>query len=273
MKRNVVKVVAILLSLILLAGASFSSISCAPEVERPEEVTITMVTAQAGGSLYMQTEILAEAMRRTYPDWRVSIISGFYSPTFIDMAAKGTADVFKNCDPLPLCKLKEQPFYGGIEMTSVELAMIALMDVIPFQFVCPEELPINSFYELKEKQLPLKIGFGWRGTCVGEPAITVFEAYGITLEDIEAWGGKVMHGSATPFCDMLADGLLDAIAYCTSIPNVDYERLSMTKDVKLISVTEPEIIEKLKKEGMLVTESLGPACDFTPEELIGVATP
>ena len=68
---------------------------------------------------------------------------------------------------------------------------------------------IGSFEELNEKKPPIRITMFERHQLATGQALAVLEAYGITADDVNSWGGKIIFTSIGEAMRMLADGQAD----------------------------------------------------------------
>ncbi|TBL73373.1 hypothetical protein EYB31_27070 [Paenibacillus thalictri] len=131
----------------------------------PKGSTVSVITGNPGTRCVRAPELVANGdvhMAITTPSWYAKI------------AAEGKGPYSGN--PLPLRALAAFPHDDRLVMA------------------VRQEVPIHSLHELQEKKLPLHISMPVKE--IEHPAGWVVEAvleqYGLSLEDIESWGGKVL---------------------------------------------------------------------------------
>ncbi len=116
--------------------------------------------------------------------------------------------------------------------------------------VARADLPIDSLDELKEKKLPLRLytitvgGQGERATQM------MLEAYGLSYEDIKAWGGSVEHTSFDVIKTAFQDGRADLLVHGTPIGHPSVTEISVMSSVKFLSLSDPVADQLFEKYGM-----------------------
>lgn len=76
----------------------------------------------------------------------------------------------------------------------------------------------------------------------------IFEIYGITPEDYEGWGGKIIHTDNNTASEMLQDGQADLMIMCTTLTSSLLTELTMTTDVVLNGFND-KIVDGLLERG------------------------
>ena len=82
-------------------------------------------------------------------------------------------------------------------------------DSTPFYCVVRDDFPIRSLDELAQKKLPVRLAHGPNGTTSLSFGTWVLEAYGIGLDDIKSWGGKLFSNNYDDVSNMVKDGQVD----------------------------------------------------------------
>lgn len=117
-------------------------------------------------------------------------------------------------------------------------------------FAVRRETGIESFADIKKKKYPLRVSAPLRETrhvavwCAEE----VVKDYGFTLDDIEAWGGKVLRdrprtlsGGGPPVAEEF-DAIFDE-----AIMTLRWKKLTEQYDLKFLPVDEPVLAAKEKQ--------------------------
>ena len=66
----------------------------------------------------------------------------------------------------------------------------------------------------------------------------VLEAYGISYQDIESWGGKIYFRALRPSLEMMKEGRLDAISVTMQFPHPYLLDISRTHPLRLLSLSK-----------------------------------
>jgi TRAP-type uncharacterized transport system substrate-binding protein len=131
--------------------------------------------------------------------WRTRFFASD-SPQSVDAVINGEADI-AICNPggvLGMALRGSGPFKKPYPLRSI--MVIPQFDQLAFALSA--KTPIKSFGELKRTRYPLKVSLrGQPDHSVHFVCNHVLSAYGISLSDIESWGGKVMYTEGLPFVD------------------------------------------------------------------------
>lgn len=116
--------------------------------------------------------------------------------------------------------------------------LVGGFDVYHLLAVARHDLPIQSLVEVKEQKMPLRLytitvgGQGERATQM------LLEAYGMSYEDIEAWGGQVHHTSFDVIKTAFQDGRADLLVHGTPEGHPSVTEISVMSSVKFLSLSE-----------------------------------
>ena len=208
---------------------------------------ITILGGSAGGVWSVMTEGVGESIRRGLPDARITTEPGKDGPNQVKIAN----------NEVELAVTNEGTSYAavhGLEPYKKKLANIRTVAVLnptsPFQFFVDEKTGLKSFQEMKEKKYPLKVGMNQRGTLMELAGKAVLEAYGITYEDIEKWGGKPYFIPSGQSVDLWDAGQLDAASEVMQYPASRYVEHATKHKLRMLPVDEDKIPALCKALGM-----------------------
>ena len=100
-------------------------------------------------------------------------------------------------------------------------------------FLVREENPIASIEEIKEKKIPIRLLTAPRASSPSVAAERMLAEYGITLEDIRSWGGKVSYVSYAEASSLIKDGHADA--WCGPMSPAVVE-LTVSRKMKMLPI-------------------------------------
>lgn len=112
------------------------------------------------------------------------------------------------------------------------------------QFMVNPKTGIESISEIKEKKAKIRLAVGDPGSTGELATKRLLNAYGITYQDIESWGGKVLYKDMGEAASMYGDDIIDAFTLLTLAPNGPLQQVATNKDVKILSV-DADIIQKM----------------------------
>jgi len=107
------------------------------------------------------------------------------------------------------------------------------------QAVTTVESGFTSFEQIRDGKLPVRIAMFERAQLSAGQALDILNAYGMTVKDINSWGGKVVHTSQGEGLRMLMDGIADMWFTGSSLfPHSGYIRLGSKKAFRLLPISD-----------------------------------
>ncbi|WP_326907506.1 TAXI family TRAP transporter solute-binding subunit [Sedimentibacter sp. MB31-C6] len=208
------------------------------------KLKLTIVGGSIGGAWAAIGEGVSEVMRRSYPGSEiayevgqeasnVALVSnnkvqlGIAHESFLNLAAKG-----------------KEPFaeeYGNLR------ALAVLYGEAAEHFLILKDSGMNSFDDIKDNNYPLKVNFNTKDSFMEIVGKKCLEAYDITYEDIQSWGGKVDFMSMGSSIDLIRDGKIEAYSNVIQVPSSHILDASSNLDLNLLAMSE-EAIEKVNAE-------------------------
>lgn len=108
---------------------------------------------------------------------------------------------------------------------------------------------ITSVKEIAEKEFPVKLDTGTRGTGGELAARRTLEVEGASYEDIKSWGGSITHSAYREAIDRMKDGHIDMFMNDDIIKVPLYVELTSARDVNLLPVSEGSINKLVNEYG------------------------
>ena len=107
------------------------------------------------------------------------------------------------------------------------------------QAVTTVESGFTSFEQIRDQKLPVRIAMFERAQLASSQALDILDAYGLSVKDINSWGGKVVHTSQSEGLRMLMDGIADMWFTGSSLfPHSGYIRLGSKKAFRLLPISK-----------------------------------
>lgn len=262
-----IKVISIILIMMLalsvLAGCGASNPVAEPNTENENEqvgeiilsapVDLSFASLQEGSSWYVYAAGIADLLRTNLPNGsRIDVLPysggvgnsqlisdneaqiGLVFNTTGQWAYQGDVAYEEPMQNLKGLVGKMDQYYVGILLTQ--------------QFI--DKHNVESLQDIVVSKLPLKIMTVSKGS-LGEYATSqVFEAYGVTYDDIKSWGGEVTHTSFDVASAALKDGRADFFAQVITIGHPAFTEIAVTTPVKFMSIGD-DAVKKLEVFGNL----------------------
>lgn len=118
-----------------------------------------------------------------------------------------------------------------------------------FHFLVSEKTGLTSMEEIQQKKYPLRLSVMYRGSLMETASKAMLEAYGITYEDIESWGGRIYFRALVPSLELMQDGRLDALSLSVQFPETNINEASVFQRFRLLPLSEEAIASVNQKLG------------------------
>lgn len=233
--------VLILIGILVLAGCGQKQ----SNTDNSGSFTIYLAGATPGGGGVwdMIGAGLAEAIMKSNEGSSVTVVPGG-GVSDVPIVSNGEAELGLTHSSIAVAALKGiDPF----EKKYANLKGVAALYTSSLQFVVNPKLNIESIAAIKENKMPLKIAVGDPGSTGELATKRMFNAYGITYDDIVDWGGKVFYKDMGEAAGMYGDGLIDAFVLLTLAPNGVIQQVATNKEIAFLSVDDL-VIDKLETE-------------------------
>ena len=211
--------------------------TAAPEIDY-KKLDLRMTTGSSGSVLYMFGSQFIDLFKELYPGSKAEVAVGG-GVSNISTVSNGDFNIGSTAVPALFAALNGvDPFPE--KMT--EIRAVFRTDPIWGVAMVTKASGINSLKEVAEKKMAVRLAVMPVGNYTELFARQLLSCYGITLDDIKAWGGTVQYTSHAEASDLFKDGHLDMYvtminkghAYGTEIfTNVDMKMLPLdAEDIK-----------------------------------------
>lgn len=268
MKRN--KWLICLIAVVLVSGGLLCK---APEARGAAMVEVRVDGGPPGGGKNFRNEAVGEAIRRGNPSWDVTVITGPVSSVILGMMKRNELEV--TTQPIySVIELKKGEFGGKkLAMGPIDLRWIFASNYYLVGFYVLAKVPADSIDQLLAKKYPIKISVGQPGSGPYNMANLVLNAFGVTFNDLKAWGGKIHLQPSGRSIKLVRDGRIEGKFHVGTVPEPAWEDLSRTRDLKLLTLKSENAIKKLEKLGFERKIIPAGSYKFTPEDVQTLGMP
>lgn len=224
--------------------------------EKPKPTTMTWVAGGVGGGWYVQAGGIARLVTEKEPHIVLKVVpgGGVVNPvrvargrddfgwgiTFVDkMAYEGLAPIY------------DQAFPGVRSLGGI-------FGIYHIHFVAAESTGIQSVAEMAEmvkNGQAVKVAAPMKGTSDLPLVQTILDFYGISLEDIEASGGKVFNAVYADMINLYKDKHVDFVFTHLALPGAAVTEMTVSRDTNILPVTESCISHLHQELGTLALDS------------------
>lgn len=238
-------------SVVVSEKASSESTS-AEAASSMQPVNLVFASMGTGTGNYAQASLLANLFLDYLPDGsnlEVQPISpGGYTSAYLFQV--GQADL-TFCNTAPAKLAYEEGLMDKPPVTNIR-ALVGVFSeaatVVVFRKAYLEENNINTFKDVLDQKLPIRIGTGTIGTLDEYCLRCNLAAYGYTYDDVASWGGEVMLTSGDQKFSMLKDGQIDVAFEHTSSSSSQMAEVALTCDLVFDSYDEA-FLEEMEELG------------------------
>lgn len=158
----------------------------------------------------------------------------------------------------------EAPFKSKI----TSLRAIALLDpAATIQIVARKDAPFSSLDQIAKEKKPVRIALNKRGTMMQIAGEQVFEAAGISMKDLAAWGGRVEYVAYNEGLDMLKAGQVDIVLNMLAFPSAQLNRLANDLPIKMMSIPDAAIAKINANAGTKSVTIPAKSYAFEPDDI------
>jgi uncharacterized protein len=221
-----------------------------------DAVTLTWVAGGVGGGWYTQAGGLAQLINENEPKITIKVVpgGGLVNPvrvathkddlgwgiTFVDKAAfDGTGPLYEEAYP---------------DVRSIG----AIFGIYNIHFVAAKNQGFETIEELMQMVKDgkgVKVAAPMKGTSDLPIIETIFDFYGISLDDVEEAGGKVFHAVYADMISLYQDRHVDFVFTHLSIPAAAVTEMTVGRDTMILAASD-ELIDYCHEElGTVARES------------------
>ena len=260
----------LLLLLMTVSACGNTEESNGENMKNKDSHHLTIYGGSVGGVWSTFTEGVSEAYRREYPGTLINAVPGTVAgnPILID---QGKTD-FAIAESLTARFAYEghKPFDEKHENIR---AVAAIIPENVFQMVAPAKSHFDSVEDIVNDKIRIRYSAGEKDALGDIISYSMFEAYGLTYEDIENNGGEINFLSGGKTFELMQDDRIDSLGKMVPIPASDIIEASTTMDMKLIPIGQTAIDHLVKTYELTPFIIKKGSYDFQDEDYLTVNTP
>ena len=231
---------------LVMAASMTATVKAAetPEAESllTEPVQLTLLSQGAGTDDYITLAAEGKVFQENLPAGSTvtqeTISSGCSSVGYLIEAGMGDFGTGQNAMSGTVGLDEHEP-YSNISalMATVKYAFVAELATKAFV----EKTGCSTLAEVFEQKIPCRFVAEPVGSSDYVSFVYLLDIHGVTIEDIESWGGSVTFTDGSACCDMLQDGQADMMVGHTVATSSSLTELCMSADMVVSGLTDEEI--------------------------------
>lgn len=224
---------------------------------------MTLVGASPGGAWSAIGEAITDELRRGLPGTAFTLEPG-QDGANAAVVQSGKAELGLVHSSIALAALDGSlPF--DEPLPDLRAIMLIYADA-PFHFVVDRRSGLESFEQIREERVPLRVSVNTRGSLMELATRTVLEAYGVGYDDIRDAGGAILFYPFTPSYEAMQRGRLDAIGATVQVPSSHAVAASRNLDLELLPLSPEAIAFANERLGTDTATILAAAYPFTDRD-------
>ncbi len=208
--------------------------SCQP----PSTEKITIVGGTVGGGWSAITEGVVNSIRREMPEFAITSEPGHDGANAVLVNSGRVQFGLIHSGVGLLAIAGEDPYQQRLE--NIRGISLVYADSA-FHFLVNDKLDISSIDEIREKKYPLNLSVSYQGSLMEIATKTALEAYGISYQDIESWGGQISFLPLRASLSLMQDGRIDATGVAIQFPQSSIVEASLRQELRILPLTEQAI--------------------------------
>jgi len=244
MKKHTWKTLSVILWLSVFVIIQGNALSAQEKIEVPH---MNWSTGSVGGSWFPIGSMIADTVNKRYfKGYPITAIPGAGGVGNPKRVAIGDASVRFGISYAPFLKsaVSGKPPY---DKAYPNLKAICSLLTNAFHFVGAKDLKIKTIGEIKDRKIPLRMGTGSSGSTELFTIQAIFEEMGISLKDLEKWGGKVEYAATSSRVNLWKDRHIDAWEAFINPPASAVAQVLMARSGNLIGL-EKSLRDVLKQK-------------------------
>ncbi|MGL4324475.1 MAG: TAXI family TRAP transporter solute-binding subunit [Beijerinckiaceae bacterium] len=208
---------------------------CVTAVQAQDGKKITLVGGSVGGAWSAVGTAIGETIRRENPG-----VSFGYEPgreaANIQLVSQGKVQLgIAHAQLAKRAQSGEDPFKVPI----TNMRGMALIDPqAAVQIIVREDSGIDGFANLKATKKPVRVALNQRGTLMAVVGEEIFKINGMTVKDIEGWGGRILHMDYNAGLEAMKNGQVDMVINMLAFPSGQINSATREMKVRMIGLDQ-----------------------------------
>lgn len=224
-----------------------------------EPPKLVYAAGPAGGAWYGLAGAVAELLKSKIPGALVTVMPGGGVGN-ITLVETGKAQLGISISHLYKSGLDGTDPYAAPTKNVRAVLEIGTSDMAIF--LVKKGVPIETIAQIKEKKFPLRLTTTTKASTPALAGERLLKEYGISFDDLKAWGGSVTFTTYTDAASLISDGHADAII-ATTVPAID--ELTRTVEMKWLSPEEKTVESMVAKYGYAKNQVEGGKYRWAPK--------
>ncbi|UTR12062.1 TAXI family TRAP transporter solute-binding subunit [Evansella sp. LMS18] len=249
-EQLVIGLITLFMVLVLAACGSTETDNSQAQTETVEaeevigsDLTINWASGPQGGITYPFAVAATQMLEKAVPGISTNVGEGAATSNALNV----------NDNEAQMAHTQSDVMFAGIN--GVEPFNEELTDVMTFgrvldfhfQIAVDSSLGVTAIEEIAENEVPIRLIAGERGTSGEIATQRVLEAYGISYDDIESWGGSVQFLPYAEGAQQIQNRHADAMSLSSAAPTPVFQEIQLGRDLTFLPISD-EVAETMAEQ-------------------------
>lgn len=231
------------MGLLMGAYALFASAPLLAQQVDSGPVNQTIAGYSSGGQVAVFGEGVVEAVRRSFAGSSIIYEPGNPAGALEFLRTERRPFALSSVVEPRMAAAGEAPFRNVFPEGAITGVLNGAPDVFALKIYARkaflDQHGAQTFTDLIEKQVPMRVSINQAGNLwAREHVRSLFDFYGKTMQDVEAWGGSLVPQPTGASHDLMRDGRLDVIITGGATPSGSIVELGSVQEIRFLPITE-----------------------------------
>lgn len=250
--------------------------SDASVAELDEPVDLAFATLDQGSAWYSYGVSIGQGVQGDFPEGSiVEVLPYSGSIGNPELVTTGEADIALTFSAVAAWAhngTADTPFEEGGGFDNLRV-LVGGLDQYYFGPIAPADAPFDSLQQVADEEMGVRLVSQPRGSLGDAGTRLILNAYGVSVDDVESWGGSFEPTSTDVATNSIRDGQADLWIQAITAGHPNITELAQTADIQILDI-DADVIEQLGELGL--SPATLPAGSFSGQdedvELIGFKT-
>ena len=230
----------VLATLVLAVGLAGTAGAQGPQLK--------FATLSQGTAWYQYGATIAEMLQKTLPGATIDVLPHSGGTGNVRLVARGEAQIGLGFNASNKWFFDRKELYEKDAGTERIRAIAGGLDIYYLAVIASRKFPAASLADIKEKRLPVRLMTLQVGSLSEYGLRQLLAGYGMTYDDIKAWGGKVSFTNYKIIVDAIRDGQGDMLVAVVNPGHPSITEIMTFADVRFLPVSD-KVLDELAKFG------------------------
>lgn len=199
---------------------------------------LKFATLSQGTSWYQYGATIAELLKKTIPGATIDVLPHSGGTGNVRLVARGEAQIGLSFNASNRWFFAKQELYDKDQGTERIRAIAGGLDIYYLLLTASRKWPVGDLAEVKEKRSPLRLMTISVGSLSEYALRQLLASYGMSYDDLKAWGGKLSFTTYKIIVDAMRDGQVDLVVSVVNPGHPSLTEMATFGNIKFLPIGE-----------------------------------